>query len=130
MANVGTRVKRKDVDMADLEKKMLEFARENFTEQMVFDVSTVKREFGLPRNIIVETYAFGSDELKKFKLDEKKSSMVNKKVDPPVLTSRGTITVKKHYIDEYNENNPDNQIKEGESFDVAVEDGKIVLTKK
>ena len=80
MANVGARVKRKDVDMVDLEKKMLEFARENFSEQMVFDVSTVKREFGLPRNIIVETYAFGSEELKKFKLDERKSSIISKKI--------------------------------------------------
>jgi len=130
MANVGTRVKRKDVNMADLEKKMLEFARENFSEKMVFDVTTVKRNFGLPRNIIVETYAFGSEELKKFKLDEGKSAVASKKVEPPVLTGRGTITVKKCFIDEYNEKNPANQIKEGDSFDVDVEGGKIVLIRK
>ena len=96
---------------------------------MELDIVKAKKEFGLFRNIILEAYAFGPEELKKYKIVEGKVASPLKNVEPPCLSGKGTITIKKHYIDEYNEKNPSKQIVKGDSFDVAIEDEKIILTK-
>ncbi len=53
-----------------------------------------------------------------------------KNVEPPCLSGKGTITIKKHYVDEYNEKYSNNQIKIESLLDVAFENRKIILSKK
>ena len=71
-----------------------------------------------------------TEELKKYKIVECKTPSPLKEVDPPCLSGKGTITIKKYYVDEYNEKYSDNKITQNISFDVAFEDGKIILSKK
>lgn len=97
---------------------------------MELDISKAKKELVNSRPIILEAYAFGPEELKKYKIVEGKEFLPLKDVEPPCLSGKGTITIKKYHVDEYNEKYSDNQIKQDSSFDVAFEDGKIILTKK
>lgn len=129
MVNTGPRTKKKDVDMIALGKELLKFAQENSSEKMEFDISKAKKEFINSRSIILEAYAFGPEELKKYKIIEGKVSSSLKNVEPPCLSGKGTITIKKQYVDEYNKENPSKQIVKGDSFDVVIEGEKIILTK-
>jgi hypothetical protein len=123
------KIKRKDVNMEELGEKLLKFVQENSPEKMELDLIKAKKAFVLNRNIIFEAYALGPEELKKYKIVEGKTPSPLKEVDPPCLSGKGTITIKKYYVDEYNEKYSDNKITQDSSFDVAFEDGKIILTK-
>jgi len=126
----ASKVKKKDVDMKELGEKLLKFVQENSPEKMEFDIILAKKAFGHSRNIIIEAYALGPEELKKYKIVENKASSPSKDVEPPCLNSKGTITIKKQYVGDYNKQYPSNEIVEGNSFDVTFEDGKIILVKK
>ena len=110
--------------------KLLKFAQENSSEKKEIDVSKAKKELKCFRNVILEAYAFGPEELKEYKIVEGKTPSPLKEVEPPCLSGKGTITIKKHYVDEYNEKYSNNQIKTESLLDVAFEDGKIILSKK
>ncbi|GAB6110246.1 hypothetical protein [Desulfomicrobium salsuginis] len=110
--------------------KLLKFAQENSSDKKEIDVSRAKKEFKCFRNVILEAYAFGPVELKEYKIIEGKSPSPLKEVEPPCLSGKGTITIKKYYVDEYNEKYSNNQIKRESPLDVAFEDGKIILSKK
>ncbi len=129
MAKGISTTKKKNIDMIDLGEKLLKFAQKTSPDKMEIDISKAKKEFGHYRNIILEAYAFGPEELKKYKIVESKTALPLTNVDPPRLTERGTITIKKFYIDEYNKKYPSNQIGKDDSFDATFEDGKIILTK-
>lgn len=130
MVNTGSRTKKKEVDLTKLGEDLLKFAQDNSPEKMELDIVKAKKEFGFFRNIILEAYAFGPKELKEYKIVEGKTPSPLKEVDPPCLSGKGTITIKKYYVDEYNEKYSDNKITQDISFDVAFEDGKIILSKK
>ena len=116
--------------MIKLGEDLLKFAQDNSPEKMELDIVKAKKEFGLFRNIILEAYAFGPEELKKYKIVEGKIASTLKNVEPPCLSGKGTITIKKHYVDEYNEKYSNNQIKIESLLDVAFENRKIILSKK
>ena len=130
MVNTGPRTKKKEVDLKKLGEDLLKFAQDNSPEKMELDIVKAKKKFGLFRNIILEAYAFGPEELKKYNIVEGKTPSPLKEVEPPCLSGKGTITIKKHYVDEYNEKYSNNQIKTESLLDVAFEDGKIILSKK
>jgi len=129
MVNANPKIKRKEVDLIKLGEDLLKFAQDNSPEKMELDIVKAKKEFGFFRNIILEAYAFGPKELKEYKIVEGKTPSPLKEVEPPCLSGKGTITIKKYYVDEYNEKYSDNKITQDSSFDVAFEDGKIILTK-
>lgn len=129
MANTQERVKKKDVDLRALADKLLEFANENFQKNMKFDVVAAKKHFGYTRSIIVEAYAFGAQELKQYELVESKSVQALKDVAPPVLSGKGTITIKKQYVDTYNAANSDNPWTTGDTFEIEIGAGALVLKK-
>jgi len=130
MVNTGPRTKKKEVDLEKLGEDLLKFAQDNSSEKMELDIVKAKKEFGLFRNIILEAYAFGPKELKEYKIVEGKTPSPLKEVEPPCLSGKGTITIKKYYVDEYNEQNPSKRIVNGDTFDVTIEGEKIILTKK
>lgn len=121
---------KKEIDITDLSEKLLEYAKENFSETMTFDTYKAKKDFGVKRNIIIEAYAFGPAELREYKLIESKPAVVAKEAEPPVVGQKGTIVIKKYFIDEYNSKNPDNRYKENDMFDVQVSADKIVLKRR
>ena len=129
MVHVKPRSKKKDVDMKELGEKLLKFVQDDSPEKMELDIVKAKKTFGHFRNIILEAYAFGPEELKKYKIVEGKVASPLKNVEPPCLSGKGTITIKKYYVDEYNEKYSGNKITQDSSFEVAFEDGKIILTK-
>jgi len=121
---------KKEVNFKELSEKLLEYAKENFSETMTFDTYKAKKDFALKRNIVIEAYAFGSEELKNYKLIESKTPSVVKDAEPPVVGQKGTIVIKKYFIDEFNSKNPDKAYKENEMFDVQISADKIVLKRK
>jgi hypothetical protein len=129
MANTKERVKKKDVDLRALADKLLDFANANFQKNMKFDVVAAKKHFGYTRGIIVEAYAFGAQDLKRYELVESKSAQVLKDTSPPVLSGKGTITIKKQYVDAYNAANPDNPWNTGDTFEIEIGTGSLILKK-
>lgn len=129
MANTAERKKKKDVDMAELGKELLNFAQENSSENMELNIAKARKVLGHYRNVLLEAYAFGPEELKKYKIVEGKTAAPLKEVEPPCLSGKGTITIKKFYVDEYNKQNPSNQLVKDDSFEVTIEGEKIVLTR-
>ena len=121
---------KKEVNFEELSEKLLEYAKENFSETMTFDTYKAKKDFGVKRNIIIEAYAFGPEELRNYKLIESKPAAVVKDAEPPVVGRKGTIVIKKFFIDEFNSKNPDKAYKENDLFDVQVTVDKIVLKRK
>jgi hypothetical protein len=121
---------KKEIDITDLSEKLLEYAKENFSETMTFDTYKAKKDFGVKRNIIIEAYAFGPEELKNYKLVESKPVNVVKDADPPIVGKKGTIVIKKFFLDEFNSKNPDKAYKENELLDVQITADKIVLKRK
>lgn len=130
MVNAGPRTKKKDVNLEKLGEDLLKFAQENSPKKMELDIAQAKIKFGHFRNIILEAYAFGPEELRKYKIVDKKTPAVLKEVDPPCLSGKGTITIKKYYLEEYNKRYSENKIDESSSLDVTFDDGKIILVKK
>lgn len=129
MAKDTQKIEEKKKKIDEIKIKLLQFAQEHSSEKKEIDVSKAKKELKCYRNIILEAYAFGPEELKEYKIVEGKTTTLSKEVEPPCLSGKGTITIKKHYVDEYNEKYSNNQIKTESILDVAFEDGKIILTK-
>lgn len=121
---------RKEIDIKSFAGELLEYAKEHFSESMIFDTFKAKKEFGVKRNIIIEAYAFGPEELRQYKLIESKPAIIAKEAEPPVVGQKGTIVIKKYFIDEFNSKNPDNAYKENDCFDVQISADKIVLNRK
>jgi|GEM_PF-6388769 len=121
---------KKEVDIKELSNKLLEYAIENFSESKVFDTYRAKKDFGVKRNLIIEAYAFGPSELHEFKLIESKPATVVKDAEPPIVGRKGTIVIKKFFIDEFNLKNPEKAYKENDIFDIQVSADKIVLKRK
>lgn len=121
---------RKEIDIKSFAEELLEYAKEHFSESMIFDTFKAKKEFGVKRNIIIEAYAFGPAELRQYKLIESKPAIIAKEAEPPVVGQKGTIVIKKYFIDEFNSKNPDNAYKENDCFDVQMSADKIVLKRK
>lgn len=117
-------------NIEELGEKLLKFAQETSPEKMELDITKAKKEFGFYRRVLFEAYALGSEELKKYKIVEGKTSAQLKEAKLPRLSGKGTITIMKYHVDYYNEIYPSNEIVEGNSFDVTFEDGKIILVKK
>ena len=121
---------KKEVDINDLSKKLLEYAIENFSDSKIFDTYKAKKDFAVKRNIIIEAYAFGPSELHEFKLIESKPAAVVKDAEPPIVGRKGTIVIKKFFIDEFNSKSPEKAYKENDIFDIQVSADKIVLKRK
>lgn len=123
------KVKKEDVDIQKLGEDILKYAQETSSEKMELDITKAKKVLNYYRNIILEAIAFGPEELKKYKIVEGEMPAPLKNVEPPCLSGKGTITIKKYYIDEYNEKYSSNKISPDSSLEVAFEDGKIILSK-
>lgn len=121
---------RKEIDFTSFSEQLLEYAKNNFSESMIFDTYKAKKELGVKRNIIIEAYAFGPEELRQYKLIERKPANIAKGDDPIIVGRKGTIVIKKFYIDAFNAQNPENAYKENDSFDVEISADKIVLKRK
>ena len=121
---------RKEIDINSFAEQLLEYAKENFSESMIFDTLRAKKEFGVKRNIIIEAYAFGPSELREYKLIESKPVSIVKGADPTMVGRKGTIVIKKFFVDEFNAQNPENPYTENDSFDVEISADKIVLKRK
>jgi hypothetical protein len=121
---------KKEVNMKELSEKILEYAKENFSETMTFDTYKAKKDFGVKRNIIIEAYAFGPAELREYKLIESKPAVIAKEAEPPVVGQKGTIVIKKFFIDEFNLKNPEKAYKENDLFDVHFSAEKIELKRR
>jgi len=121
---------RKEIDINSFAEQLLEYAKENFAESMIFDTLRAKKEFGVKRNIIIEAYAFGPAELREYKLIESKPVSIVKGADPTMVGRKGTIVIKKFFVDEFNAQNPENPYTENDSFDVEISADKIVLKRK
>jgi len=121
---------RKEIDINSFAEQLLEYAKENFAESMIFDTLRAKKEFGVKRNIIIEAYAFGPAELREYNLIESKPVSIVKGADPTMVGRKGTIVIKKFFVDEFNAQNPENPYTENDSFDVEISADKIVLKRK
>lgn len=121
---------RKEIDINSFAEQLLDYAKENFAESMIFDTLKAKKEFGVKRNIIIEAYAFGPAELREYKLIESKPVSIVKGADPTMVGRKGTIVIKKFFVDEFNAQNPENPYTENDSFDVEISADKIVLKRK
>ena len=131
MAKDVQKKKKGEVKMSELGDILLNFAKETSPDKMELDVAKFLKEHSIYyRNTVLEAYAFGPEELKKYKIVEGKVAAPLKSVEPPCLSGKGTITIKKYYVDEYNKEYSDNTITQDSSFDVAYEDGKIIISKK
>ncbi|MBE1426116.1 hypothetical protein H4684_002777 [Desulfomicrobium macestii] len=121
---------KKEVDIKELSNKLLEYAIENFSESKVFDTYRAKKDFGVKRNLIIEAYAFGPSELHEFKLIESKPATIIKEAELPVIGRKGTVVIKKFFLDQFNIKNPDKAYEENDQFDIKISADKIVLTRK
>jgi len=121
---------RKDIDFTSFAEQLLEYAKINFSESMIFDTNKAKKELGVKRNIIIEAYAFGPAELREYKLIERKPANIAKGDGPIIVGRKGTIVIKKFYIDEFNAKHPEDAYKENDLFDAQVSADKIVLKRK
>ncbi len=131
MAKDVQKMKKSEVKINELGDILLNFAKETSSEKMELDIAKFLKEHSIYyRNTVLEAYAFGPEELKKYKIVEGKIAAPLKNVEPPCLSGKGTITIKKYYVDEFNKMNPSRQLVKDDSFDVAYEDGKIILSKK
>ena len=130
MVEDTTKEKKVKPNIEELGEKLLKFAQETSPEKMELDITKAKKEFGHFRRVLFEAYAFGPEELKKYKIVEGKTSAQLKEAKPPRLSGKGTITIMKYHVDYYNEKYPANEIVNGDSFDITFEDGKIILAKK
>lgn len=68
--------------------------------------------------------------MSEYKLIERKPANIAKSDSPIIVGRKGTIVIKKSYIDEFNAKDPENAYKENDSFDIQVSADKIVLKRK
>lgn len=122
--------KKSEIDIESFSKELLEYANANFSETMIFDTFKAKKDFGVKRNVIIEAFAFGPSDLKKFKLIESKPKAVIKEPELPCVGKKGTIVIKKFFLDAFNQNNPDHAYQESESFDIEISNEVITLKRK
>jgi hypothetical protein len=121
---------KKEININSFAEELLEYAKQNFSDSKIFDTFKAKKDFGVKRNIIIEAYAFGPAELREYKLTESKAVNIVKGADPTMVGRKGTIVIKKFFVDEFNAQNPENAYKENDSFDVEISADKIVLKRK
>lgn len=121
---------KKEIDIKSLSEQLLEYAKQNFSDTKIFDTFKAKKDFGVKRNIIIEAYAFGPSELREYRLTESKPANIVKGADPTIVGRKGTVVIKKFYIDEFNARNPENAYKENDSFDIQITHDQIVLKRK
>ncbi len=109
--------------------QLLDYAKSNSVDNKLSLVGA-RNLLKKSKSVIENLYAYGPQELKQYILvNDIKSAQPAAENDPKV-GKRNTITIPKHFIQKFNENNPGNELNEDDKFDVDVSEGKIVLTKK